>query len=324
MKPSSFRFVVAGVVLLLFAVGFAVASGLGTISGFGWDQIALLCPVGALASMIASKALIPRAIVSVLLAVAACLVVGRAFCGWVCPVPLVSRARHLLKPKSGSAVRDAQGRRKEDGHSEANVGSALTPEERASLKSSCPSCASHRGKIDSRHVTLGAALLTTAVFGFPVFCLVCPIGLTFATIFLVILLFGSGDLTWTVVLAPVLLVIELFVLRNWCSTLCPISAFLSLASKKNKTFVPVIDDERCLETARGVHCSRCAQACDQQINPRHPELGAAWSECVKCHACVEACPTQALSMPFLNRRKGAPSTQEIAESVSEWEESEAV
>ena len=42
-----------------------------------------------------------------------------------------------------------------------------------------------RAKLDSRHYVLGGALLSTAVFGFPVFCLVCPIGLTFATVLVV-------------------------------------------------------------------------------------------------------------------------------------------
>lgn len=304
MKTSSLRLIVAGAILLIFVVGFIATAGFGTISAFGWDQIALLCPVGALASMIASKALIPRAVVSILLAVVACLLVGRAFCGWVCPVPLVMRLKGLLNPKT-KVAKEAVSEKAAAEDVSSSV--SLTKEDK---KASCSSCSSSCGKIDSRHVTLGAALLATAIFGFPVFCLVCPIGLTFATIFLVVLLFGSGDLTWTVVLAPALLAVELFVLRNWCSTLCPVSAFLSLASKKNKTFVPVIDDGKCLETTRDARCSRCTQACDQGIDLRHPERGVAWSECVKCRACVEACPTQALKMPFLVPAKHTPSSQE--------------
>ena len=43
---------------------------------------------------------------------------------------------------------------------------------------SCGAChAKRNGKFDSRHAVLGGAVLTTAVFGFPVFCLVCPVGL---------------------------------------------------------------------------------------------------------------------------------------------------
>lgn len=317
MKTSSLRLIVAGAILLIFVVGFIATAGFGTISAFGWDRIALLCPVGALASMVASKALIPRAVVSILLAAVACLLVGRAFCGWVCPVPLVLRLRGLLNPKATVAKEAVSEKTAAEGVSPSV---SLTKEEQKGLRVSCSSCPSSRGKIDSRHVTLGAALLTAAMFGFPVFCLVCPIGLTFATIFLVVLLFGSGDLTWTIVLAPALLAVELFVLRSWCSTLCPVSAFLSLASKKNKTFVPIIDDGKCLETTRGVQCSRCTQACDQGIDLRHPERGVAWSECVKCRACVEACPIQALKMPFLAPAKRSPSSQEAVDG----EESETV
>ena len=65
---------------------------------------------------------------------------------------------------------------------------------------SCSSCKGVRAKLDSRHYVLGGALLSTAVFGFPVFCLVCPIGLTFATVLVVWRLFAAGDMTWSVVL----------------------------------------------------------------------------------------------------------------------------
>ena len=72
------------------------------------------------------------------------------------------------------------------------------------VASPCSACASPCGKakgikIDSRHGILAAALGSTLVFGFPVFCLVCPIGLTFATVLLVMRLFAFGDATWTVV-----------------------------------------------------------------------------------------------------------------------------
>ena len=59
--------------------------------------------------------------------------------------------------------------------------------------------------LDSRHVILGGSLLSAAVFGFPVFCLICPIGLTFATIVLVMRLFAFGDVAWGVILVPALL-----------------------------------------------------------------------------------------------------------------------
>ena len=150
---------------------------------------------------------------------------------------------------------------------------------------------------------LGGALASTFIFGFPVFCLVCPIGLTFATILLVINLFAHGDVTWSLIVVPALLIAEVLLFKKWCHKLCPLSAFMSLIAKANKTFVPTIDDAKCLETAKGAACGACGRACEEGIDPRHPQLSrAAWSECTKCRACVDACPANAITMPLLPKR----------------------
>ena len=154
---------------------------------------------------------------------------------------------------------------------------------------------------------MGGSLLSAAVFGFPVFCLICPIGLTFATIVLVMRLFAFGDVAWGVILVPALLLAEVVFFRKWCSKFCPISALMSLVGKANRTFVPAIDNAKCRESAQGTSCEACAAVCPQGINVRHPEAGMSFSECTKCRACVEACPTRAITMPFLPK-KAAPST----------------
>lgn len=158
-------------------------------------------------------------------------------------------------------------------------------------------------------------MLSAAVFGFPVFCLVCPVGLTFATVVLVMRLFSVGDVSWAVIVVPALLAVEVIFFRKWCSKFCPLSAFMSLVGKANRTFVPVVDDAKCRENVRGVSCEVCAAACPQGINVRHPEVGMSFSECMKCRACVDACPTKAITMPLLPK-KGAISTMETCEDES--------
>lgn len=49
---------------------------------------------------------------------------------------------------------------------------------------------------------------------------------------------------------------------------------MSLIAKGNKTFKPAINDEDCLETSKDATCGKCAQACPEGIDPRHPERGA--------------------------------------------------
>lgn len=159
------------------------------------------------------------------------------------------------------------------GSEAADAPAPLSADEQAALSGcghSCSSCAEKRATFDSRHVILGGSLLSAAVFGFPVFCLICPIGLTFATIVLVMRLFAFGDVAWGVILVPALLLAEVVFFRKWCSKFCPISALMSLVGKANRTFVPAIDNAKCRESAQGTSCEACAAVCPQGINVRAP------------------------------------------------------
>ena len=298
------RIAIPIIVMAVLAVAYALHLPLGSLSNFGWETISVLCPLGALTTMLASKTLIPHALISLVIAVVAILLLGRAFCGWICPTPVLSRLRYAFTSKSKLKAKE------EEAAAQDNAGQSsdkieLTDADRALLKSACRghgSCAS-KGTLDSRHLVLGGTLLSAAIFGFPVFCLICPIGLTFATIVLLMLLFGVGDLTLGVIVAPIILLIEVVFFRKWCSHICPLSAIMSLVGKANRTFVPTIDDSKCLETSKGIACGKCSQVCEVKIDPRHPELGSHMSECIKCRACVEACPGHAISMPLIARAK---------------------
>ena len=302
MGSKKLRVIVPIAILVLAAVGFAAGLQTGTLSAFGWNDLVLLCPIGALATMIASGTVIPRAVVSLVFVVIACLLVGRAFCGWLCPVPVVSKIRLLWRKRP-------EKRRGPKGGAPANLS---TSEQDGRCCEHCSRCEDSSGKlekrglVDSRHVVLGGVLLSAAIFGFPVFCLICPIGLVFALVFLVMLLFSGGDITWSVIVVPALLLIEVVFFRKWCSHICPVSALLSLIGKGNRTFRPVVDKNACIESSRGVECGLCAKACEREgvgINPRKPEKGTSLSECTRCRACVDACPAHAISLPFVDRNK---------------------
>lgn len=311
MKKNSktLRTLTALAVIVIVFVGFLTNLGIGTISAPGIWDISILCPLGALGTMLASKMMVPRALVSLVIMVVLIIIFARAFCGWICPVPLVQKLRDLFsKPQAKEAkAKDA------DGAKAANV-APLTDEEKAALATGCEkdakglagcaSCAKKRGDaVDARHFVLGGALVSTFIFGFPVFCLVCPIGLTFATILLLVNLFGQGDVTWSLIVVPALLIAEVVLFKKWCHKLCPLSAFMSLIAKLNRTFKPTIDDAKCLETSKGATCGRCGKACNEGIDPRHPELSeAAWSECTKCRSCVDACPANAITMPLIAKK----------------------
>ncbi|WP_251178121.1 4Fe-4S binding protein [Adlercreutzia agrestimuris] len=311
MKTKNLRTAIAVGIFVVLAAGLIFGVSFGTLSGFGWDDFSVLCPLGALGTMIATKTMIPRAVVSLVAMILFFVVLGRAFCAWACPVGVFDRIRAFFRsPKKRKEIEQAK-------HDEMLAISRQELEARgvavknaehadAQCTHSCKTCGGcqpfKHGKLDSRHAVLGGALLSTAIFGFPVFCLVCPVGLTFATVLVVWRLFSAGDMTWSVILIPAFLIVELVLLRKWCTRFCPLAGLMNLFSRFSKTWVPTIDDSKCLETAKESACGRCAMACEADINIRHPEFGErTMADCTRCRACIDACPTKAISMPFLVR-----------------------
>ena len=100
---------------LLGAAGVAYAAHVsaGTLSAFGWESISLICPIGALGTMLASKMLVPRAVISIVLAVAAILLQAPSpSAGGSAPCPCgascaASSRRGMGRPRPPSAPRSA-------------------------------------------------------------------------------------------------------------------------------------------------------------------------------------------------------------------------
>lgn len=150
------------------------------------------------------------------------------------------------------------------------------------------------------------AVASAAIFGFPVFCLICPVGLTFATVLLIMRLFAFGDVTWAVVVVPLVLLIEAVFLRKWCGKFCPLGALISLVSGANRTLRPHVDDASCLFTSKGVRCFACSKACPEHLDVRRPQLSEeALGNCTKCRECADACPAKAISFPVLPKADGS-------------------
>ncbi len=265
MKLSTKRTLAAVGVLGLVGVGLALHTGTGTPSAWGIADIAAICPLGAIEAAVASKTFVPPLLIGFAIVVALVALVGRAFCAWGCPVPLVRRV-FGVKEKPGDRPRPAE----------------------------------RDGANDSRTWVLGATVLTTAAFGFPVFCLICPVGLTVATFIALWRVFQFSEVTLSLVVFPLILVLEVLVLRKWCHRFCPLGALLSLLSRLNRTLRPTVAEDACLQCAGG-SCSRCAQVCPEGIDLHHPAESVSLAECTKCGACREACPASAIRFPLLPR-----------------------
>ena len=90
-NAKKLRTLVALAIVAVVTVGFVTNVGIGTMSAPGIWDISILCPLGALGTMLASKMMVPRAVISLIVMVLLIVLFARAFCGWICPVPLVQK-----------------------------------------------------------------------------------------------------------------------------------------------------------------------------------------------------------------------------------------
>lgn len=278
------RFLTVAVLLIALFAGWQT----GTLCSVGYDAIAYICPLGALETIFGSWAFVPRVLICLAVVVIVALVFGKAFCSWVCPVaPLSDLLRGRKAREKDECERTQAAHRVLERWSDTNAAQAEKHKP-------------FRSRVDGRHVVLAGSLASAAVCGFPVFCLVCPIGLTFASAIALYRLIGFNEPAIEVLVFPALLVLELTVLRKWCHRFCPVGALLSLLSRGNRTFKPHVDASMCARHA-GSSCAACAQACPEHIDPCADLGDRSLAECTRCGACVNTCPAKALS--FVNRKE---------------------
>ena len=278
------RFLIVAVLLIALFAGWQT----GTLCSVGYDAIAYICPLGALETIFGSWAFVPRVLICLAVVVIVALVFGKAFCSWVCPVaPLSDLLRGRKAREKDECERTQAAHRVLERWSDTNAAQAEKHKP-------------FRPQVDGRHVVLAGSLASAAVCGFPVFCLVCPIGLTFASAIALYRLIGFNEPAIEVLVFPALLVLELTVFRKWCHRFCPVGALLSLLSRGNRTFKPHVNASMCARHA-GSSCAACAQACPEHIDPCADLGDRSLAECTRCGACVNTCPAKALS--FVNRKE---------------------
>ncbi len=292
------RALTCAAVFVLVLVGLLFHTGTGTLSSAGVGAIASVCPLGQLEVFLAGKNANAHMVIVFVAMVLLVVCGGRAFCAWLCPIPPI--VRFFRRPRKGSGEQQAKGdvafvqtesSGKVAGRVQVPAGAcAQQSPPPAGAQALAPVGGERDGmRIDSRHVVLGGALLSAGIFGLPVFCLVCPVGLAFATVISVFCMFRFGEVSVGVLLFPAIIALEVLVCRKWCMSFCPLGALMSLIAQANRTLRPRVDSGKCLRGA-GVDCRRCVESCPEKVDPHSASI----AECTKCAECVTACPAAAI------------------------------
>lgn len=167
------------------------------------------------------------------------------------------------------------------------------------LKDACavnPNAARTRNSLLSQGMVLAVLLIVSLIVHFPVFCLFCPIGLVFGTMFALSRMFITWQPGWELIVFPAMLAIELFLLKRWCSAICPLGFFFGVMSKARSKigFLPnvKVDGKKCLHNEG---CEVCAVTCPENICAATSD-SRDLEDCTLCLDCKEHCPTRAISI----------------------------
>lgn len=174
----------------------------------------------------------------------------------------------------------------------------------------CPTNAiprSGRGKKASGSGSLNGFILVAIVLavsllvGFPVFCLVCPIGLVFALVFAVLKLSMFYQPTWDLVIIPLMLLVEFKLVRSWCLSFCPLGAMLAFLGKLSPVRLKYHADKKACRIESG--CQTCADVCPEGISEQGIGKGDDGG-CTLCGKCARECPSGALArLSFKSRER---------------------
>jgi len=285
----------------------------------------VVCPLWAIQTAIAGELviadLIPT-IVAMLLFLIPIILLGNMFCGWVCPVgtmidsfdKLVTRFLPKIDAKRVErSMRDKELRAKRQSQSTTLI---------------CPTCP--LGRLAGRYGVVAngvivSSLVGSAVLRFPIFCTICPIGISTRG---VAHLSSATSITgkflpiiielWAI---PVVAVVaSLREKRFWCKKICPVGGLLNVVGAFNPFFKPVVKADKCVmkgcpEDCENYHLDycfmcrqmdqkQCEKVCPVDINLTDKESLA---RCTKCLECYIACDNDAIEIKLSGMPDAVPA-----------------
>ena len=307
VRTKTLRILVA---LCALAACVALAHSGGAFDGTAaWGTLCALCPVGFAQVAVASDNIPWRLLPGVLAVLAVVFLLGRAFCSWLCPSQLLKNIFGGHKPRglrgrSGVKPVDASGAEADDaatcglGDSEARGAQGAS--------AGCAACSAAKGGegLLTQGIVLAVLLIVSFAVRFPVFCLLCPIGLVFGTLWALNRVFVLLQPGWELVIFPLMLLAELFLFKRWCSSICPLGFFFGLVGKLRARLGfgarPAADCSTCISREG---CRTCSTVCPEDLDVARSDSGDMLSICSFCLDCVENCPTKSICVSIGTSKK---------------------
>ncbi len=227
--------------------------------------VRFICPLGFLETTIATRTVSWPLAIGFIFILGLIFLLGRFYCSWLCPASYFGNrlsvgSRRVFPQRLVRSV-DEKWQRLSSGISSRVV----------------------LGRGDALALFIGIGL-GVAVFGYPAFCLVCPLGVLSRGLIDLLVHF---QLRWESLFLLFPLVVGLFFSYGWrCA--CPVGIVHGVAAIRNRTWVSVKDKDLCEQ------CDLCSKACRSGLYP-HKDEPLQPFDCTKCFDCVEACPRGARS-----------------------------
>ncbi len=258
---------------LLFAIAVVALITIGVQAKLDWGSMCSYCPLGFLQVTLAGRSIPIDLIWPVVIVTIGVIFLGKVFCAWICPTAIL---RGIFPSKETKTTTNKQ------------------------CSGQCSSCSEieDKGSSYTTYILLGVVLLASLIVRFPVFCLVCPVGLFFGFGYAVFRLSTLYQPGWELIIFPALLIFEVFILRSWCASFCPLGAMFKIIGQlgiKSKVAVrPFVEQETCLHS-QGVNCHICHNVCPENLEM--PLDGKdKYEDCTLCLECYQDCPTEAIGV----------------------------